>query len=304
MTRAARTRSGIPNGKPLGRHVELARHRTHVVRAATGSSSQAISTASRAAVPPAKPPVRAQKITRGRVARSAIAVMSVTVGIVGTIALPSYAVHPDELHAGGLRPGNGSSAVVQSFSDPSRAKPADATRHAFSATTREELEARRAKKLAEERAFLAAKKRALEAAVAGRLTEEVAAGTHQASAGAPTEVPTNAPPAPNGSIVSVARQYLGVPYVFGGASPAGFDCSGLVKYVYAQFGISLPHSSLAQGANGTRVTDPEPGDLVVIDGGSHIGIYSGDGYMVHAPMPGRVVTERPIYTANHYFVRY
>jgi cell wall-associated NlpC family hydrolase len=249
------------------------------------------------------PSPRASRVRRGRVARSTLAVMSVTVGIVGTVALPSYAVHPSELHAGGLRPGNGTS-VVQSFVVSSGAEPSDAIRHDFGATTMEELEARRAKKLAEERAFLEAKKRALEAAVAGRLTEEVVAGTHQASAGSPTQIPANAPPAPNGSIVSVARQYLGVPYVFGGASPAGFDCSGLVKHVYAKFGISLPHSSMAQGANGTRVADPQPGDLVVIDGGSHIGIYSGDGYMVHAPMPGRTVTERPIYTANHYFVRY
>ena len=86
-----------------------------------------------------------------------------------------------------------------------------------------------------------------------------------------------------------------MPYVFGGASPSGFDCSGLTMYVYAQFGISLPHSSAAQGSGGTRVSNPVPGDLVIIDGGSHVGIYTGGGNMIDAPMPGRVVNERPIY---------
>jgi cell wall-associated NlpC family hydrolase len=230
--------------------------------------------------------------------------MSVSIGIVGTIAVPSYAFHPDQLHAGGLGPGNGRTAAGQSFVVSADALPVDAAHHEISATTMEELEAARAKKLAEERAFLEAKHAALKAEAAGWQTEEIAAAIDQASAVAPAEVPAAAPSAAPGSIVATARQYLGVPYVFGGASPAGFDCSGLVKYVYAQFGIELPHSSLRQGANGTRVTDPVPGDLVVIDGGSHIGIYSGDGYMIHAPMPGRTVTERPIYTGNHIFVRY
>ncbi|MEJ1229882.1 MAG: NlpC/P60 family protein [Galbitalea sp.] len=72
-------------------------------------------------------------------------------------------------------------------------------------------------------------------------------------------------------------QYLGVPYVFGGESPAGFDCSGLVAYVFAQFGISLPHSSMLQGEMGTRIPYSQalPGDVVVMHGGSHVGIYIG-----------------------------
>ncbi|MCU1551271.1 MAG: NlpC/P60 family protein [Glaciihabitans sp.] len=116
------------------------------------------------------------------------------------------------------------------------------------------------------------------------------------------------PPYPNfnlSRVASVAQKYLGVPYVFGGASPSGFDCSGLTMYVYAQFGISLPHSSAAQAAMGTAISraDARPGDLVVMDGGSHIGIYLGGGRMIDAPEPGRVVTARAIYDNNYYIVR-
>ena len=77
-------------------------------------------------------------------------------------------------------------------------------------------------------------------------------------------------------------------------------------YVFAQFGVSLPHSSARQGAMGAPVaaSEAQPGDLVIIDGGAHVGIYTGNGLMIDAPMPGRVVTERGIYSSNHYFVRY
>jgi cell wall-associated NlpC family hydrolase len=117
------------------------------------------------------------------------------------------------------------------------------------------------------------------------------------------------PPYPNfdlAAVPSVASRYLGVPYVFGGESPAGFDCSGLVAYVYAQFGIRLPHSSAQQGRIGTKIARSAalPGDVVVMDGGSHVGIYIGGGRMIDAPMPGRVVSNDAIYDNNYYFVRF
>jgi cell wall-associated NlpC family hydrolase len=90
---------------------------------------------------------------------------------------------------------------------------------------------------------------------------------------------------------SIAMQYLGVPYVWGGASRAGMDCSGLVMVVYAQLGISLPHFAAAQYGFGTPVARDQlqPGDLVFFDGLDHVGIYAGGGQVIHAPHTGDVV---------------
>ena len=106
----------------------------------------------------------------------------------------------------------------------------------------------------------------------------------------PTAPPV-APPATHGGVVGVAMQYLGTPYVWGGASPSGFDCSGLVMYAFAQIGISLPHSSYAQYGYGSPVSrsDLQPGDIVFFDGLGHVGIYVGGGSFIHAPHTGDVV---------------
>ncbi|MFW8746042.1 C40 family peptidase, partial [Mesorhizobium japonicum] len=93
-------------------------------------------------------------------------------------------------------------------------------------------------------------------------------------------------------------------YVYGGASPAGFDCSGFVQYVYAQFGVSLPHSSSEQGQLPQISPDAAvEDDDVARHGGSHVGIYLGGNMMIHAPYPGRTVSVQEIYTDSHYFVR-
>jgi cell wall-associated NlpC family hydrolase len=94
-----------------------------------------------------------------------------------------------------------------------------------------------------------------------------------------------------GQAVSIAMGYLGVPYVWGGASPSGFDCSGLVVYVFGQLGRSLPHYTGDLWNEGVPVSQDqlEPGDLVFFDGLGHVGIYIGGGQFVHAPHTGDVV---------------
>ena len=107
----------------------------------------------------------------------------------------------------------------------------------------------------------------------------------------PTSPASPAPPATHGGVVAIAMRYLGTPYVWGGASPSGFDCSGFVMYVYAQVGVSLPHSSYAQYGAGSPVSrgDLQPGDLVFFNGLGHEGIYIGGGSFIHAPHTGDVV---------------
>jgi peptidoglycan DL-endopeptidase CwlO len=106
-------------------------------------------------------------------------------------------------------------------------------------------------------------------------------------------------PDPGGSgrsaVVAIAQRYLGVPYVYGGASPSGFDCSGLVMYCYAQIGISLSHGATDQQRASTPVplSALQPGDLVFFGNASysyHVGIYVGGGSMINAPHTGAVVS--------------
>ncbi|MDQ3890988.1 MAG: peptidoglycan-binding protein [Actinomycetota bacterium] len=96
----------------------------------------------------------------------------------------------------------------------------------------------------------------------------------------------------NARAAAIAQRYLGVPYRWGGSSPrTGFDCSGLVMYVYAQVGVRLPHNAAAQYGYGRAVRRSRlaPGDLVFFNGLGHTGIYIGGGRFVHAPHSGDVV---------------
>lgn len=104
------------------------------------------------------------------------------------------------------------------------------------------------------------------------------------------------------AIVNAAYSQLGTPYVWGGTTPnVGLDCSGLTQYCHKVAGISIPRTSGPQGANGTYVSDPQPGDIVCYSG--HVGIYIGGGQMIHAPQPGDVVRVQSVY-GNPWYRRY
>ncbi len=97
-------------------------------------------------------------------------------------------------------------------------------------------------------------------------------------------------------VVKIAEQYLGLPYIYGGSTPAGFDCSGFTSYVYKQLGYSLYRSSYQQINNGVPVSKSElmPGDLLLFKQPgasriSHVGIYVGNGMMIHSPRTGDVI---------------
>jgi cell wall-associated NlpC family hydrolase len=91
--------------------------------------------------------------------------------------------------------------------------------------------------------------------------------------------------------VAIALRYLGTPYSWAGASPAGFDCSGFVMYVYGKLDITLPHSSWMLWGEGRPVTRKHlrAGDIVFFNGRSHVGIYVAKGRFVHSPHSGDVV---------------
>jgi cell wall-associated NlpC family hydrolase len=131
------------------------------------------------------------------------------------------------------------------------------------------------------------------AAQARARLETAGATVLDASAGAVADPPATYAPPPSkyGGVVGIAMQYLGTPYVYGGASPAGFDCSGFVMYVFAQIGVSLPHNAAAQYGYGMPVSRDQlqPGDLVFFNGLGHVGIYIGGGQFIHSPHTGDVV---------------
>lgn len=203
-------------------------------------------------------------------------VMGVAVpSIFATVALPAYAYRSSDTATGGFSAAL--SAGVQSLEVAAATEPAAVTGlDAYGATSAAEM-------------------------------ARIAQAARYASYGGPSvrDLLAN-PPYPGydpNTIVSIAMQYLGSPYVFGGSSPAGFDCSGFTQFVFAHVGISLPHSSSAQGRMTAIAREAAmAGDLVFTDGGGHVGIYLGNGTMIHASTPATgVKISKP--WGDYWFVR-
>lgn len=204
-------------------------------------------------------------------------------GIFATMALPAYAFQPVP-DTSAVEASVALQALketdAQRVTVAAAATAVGAARDVFSATTPEELAAEQARAAAA----------AAYAAYSGPTIGDFLAN----------------PPYPSfdlAQVANVALQYQGVPYAYGGSTPAGFDCSGFVAFVYAQFGIGLPHSVSGIAAMGTPIAREAavPGDIVTMSG--HNGIYLGGGWFIDAPSEGRVVEARPIYTDDYYIVR-
>ncbi|MDZ4232419.1 MAG: C40 family peptidase [Dietzia sp.] len=138
------------------------------------------------------------------------------------------------------------------------------------------------------------------------------AGLAQAAAAqaAPVEFAAPAPQISTGQrILDAASTRVGSPYVWGATGPNSFDCSGLTSWAYKEAGISIPRTSQAQIGGGTQVSkaDLQPGDIVAFySGASHVGIYAGNGQVVHAPYSGTSVSYAPVdsmpfYGATRYY---
>ena len=236
------------------------------------------------------------KRSRRKSATGHAVMMTLATGLVATMALPAYAFAPDDSEGtfAATAATELTKAGAQKVAVDDSAATVSVAQDAFAATPQAELDAAQAAEAAA-------------AAEAARVAAAASMTTYAASYSGPSAAEYLTSPAYPGfdlaSVYNVALQYQGVPYVYGGATPAGFDCSGFVMYVYAQFGIALPHSSTGQGAAGTRIAlaDAQPGDLVIMDG--HDGFYAGNGNILHAPYEGASVRVQPIWTSDYYIVR-
>lgn len=225
-----------------------------------------------------------------------VAVMTVATGIIATMSIPAFALQEGGSSAafGPSAADNMKKAQAQSVSVADGVAASAVSRDAATATSQQQLDAQKAATAA------------AAAAEAARQRAAVSFASYASYSGPTVSDFLANPPYPSFSlsqVFSVAQQYIGTPYVYGGSTPAGFDCSGYVMYVYAQFGISLPHSVSGQAARGKRISiqDAVPGDIVIMSG--HDGFYAGNGNIMDAPDSGRSISIRPIWTSDYYIVR-
>ncbi|HMT32513.1 MAG TPA: NlpC/P60 family protein [Dermatophilaceae bacterium] len=222
---------------------------------------------------------------------SAAAVMSG--GLIASMAMPASAVTIPEaspLPATGAADGAAAAEVGPSLSAPATA-PANETFGALGFKTKKVTAASRSNDRA-----------ALTTTAASTTTSSTTTSSAAATPAAPVAAPkpaVNVPPS-DGSIVGIARSLSGIRYVHGGSSPsAGFDCSGFTSYVYRQVGKSIPRTAEGQRAASTKVSNPQPGDLVFFGYPAyHVGIYASPGMLYDARRPGILSGLHTIWTTN------
>jgi cell wall-associated NlpC family hydrolase len=132
-------------------------------------------------------------------------------------------------------------------------------------------------------------------------TAQATSAATSASASTSAATGTTGSSVTGAEIVADAKKYIGVPYVLGGESTSGMDCSGLVQKVYKDEGVTLPRLVHEQKLDGTAVpslAQAKPGDLIVFKGGGHIAIYAGNDTVIHAPYPGRTVSEQKLWVGD------
>lgn len=227
-------------------------------------------------------PAAPRRRTASRVVFSAL-VMALATGLVATLALPSYAVDPNRIGDNEVDGRRIADSGQQQFAAATDIVAAKADRDTFAATS--------------------------SATLLRRDYAEQFASYSGPSAADYVKAYVSNPAHPAFSLDAVyntALQYRGVPYVFGGADPSGFDCSGFIMFVYAQYGVSLPHSVRSQDALATQISeaDAQPGDVVMFNDDSHDGFYAGNGLILHAPYPGARVRVQKIWTSDVHFVRF
>ncbi|OII37339.1 hypothetical protein BIU98_16240 [Curtobacterium sp. MMLR14_010] len=322
-TNAVPTNEGLPNtGRPDATEAPLTRR---AARAAETPTRRRAVTPVRSAplVRPtavaASTPVRPTASSRKRKFMAPV-VIAVAAGMFGTMAVPAAFAATQQTGASDAAAAQQAVRTTESqqLTVSDAAALADTSRDGFSATSTATLDARKHAADVQAARAAAAKQYAsytgptatdyLASSTTSTASASTAAGTTAAAAvpAAAAAAPAANTPFSLPAVVATAKQYIGTPYVFGGATPAGFDCSGYVMFVYAQYGINLAHSVPLQDAAGTTIPESEaqPGDVVIFNNEAHDGFYMGNGMIMDAPKPGGAVSIRPIWTSDYHIVRF